>query len=221
MATADISEEELAVLRKAVGTHGRLIFAMVAGSASFNLATPTSDRDLFGVYLANERGPLQQQPSSFDSHNPDYAIYGPFLLSLSSLPAVALPHPRLPSSILIVFFPLVEVSKFAELLSKGNPKLVEPLYTERLCWTAPEWDLVQGIRRVALNLVTVKQYLAYSIQKLTSAKSPKVATKTQPATSPQKDLYHALRLAKEALLIASGKPVRLPPSQKKLYLYNI
>ena len=69
-----ILQEELDILHKAVGDRGRLIFAMVAGSAAFNLATPTSDRDLFGVYLSNESGPFQAPTESIDSHEPDYAI---------------------------------------------------------------------------------------------------------------------------------------------------
>jgi predicted nucleotidyltransferase len=73
-----ILQEELDILHKAVGDRGRLIFAMVAGSAAFNLATPTSDRDLFGVYLSNESGPFQAPTESIDSHEPDYAIYGTF-----------------------------------------------------------------------------------------------------------------------------------------------
>lgn len=72
----DITEEELNILRGAVGDRGRLIFAMVAGSAAYNCATPTSDRDLFGVYLANERGPFHAPIESLDSHSPDYSIYG-------------------------------------------------------------------------------------------------------------------------------------------------
>src|SRR4051812_20188746 len=86
---ADITEEELLILTKAVGEKGKLIFAMVAGSACFNLATPTSDRDLFGVYISNERGPFYPPTESIDSHNPDFAIYGTLASSTLQMTMVA------------------------------------------------------------------------------------------------------------------------------------
>lgn len=39
-----------------------------------------------------------------------------------------------------------EVEKFAELLDKGNPKLIEPLFAKKLLWSTPEWDALLPVR---------------------------------------------------------------------------
>jgi RNA repair pathway DNA polymerase beta family len=97
----------------------------------------------------------------------------------------------------------IEVGKFVELLGKGNPKLVEPLFASHLTWSAPEWEGAVAVRKTAINFNTVKQYLLYSQQKLKAAKEA-----LQAKQAPWKDLYHALRLAKEANRLASGNDVR-------------
>lgn len=76
----DITDEELSVLNTAVSDKGKIIFVMVCGSAAFNLNLPTSDRDLFAVYLANETGPFNKPALSMNSNNPDYCIYGTLVI---------------------------------------------------------------------------------------------------------------------------------------------
>jgi predicted nucleotidyltransferase len=100
---------------------------------------------------------------------------------------------------------VIEVTKFVQLLAKGNPKLVEPLFAPHLTWHTSEWDGAVAVRRAAINKITVIQYLSYSKQKLKSAKEA-----FEKKELPWKDLYHALRLAKEATRIANG--IDVPPS---------
>lgn len=79
----DITEAELAVLNNAVAGKGKLIFVMVCGSAAFNLNLPSSDRDLFGVYVADEKGPYTKPSPSMNSNDPDYCIYGTLAVTLN------------------------------------------------------------------------------------------------------------------------------------------
>jgi hypothetical protein len=73
---SEVTEEEISILKDATQDKGQLLFVMVCGSAAFNLALPTSDRDLFAVYLADERGPFSKPSASLNSNDPDYCIYG-------------------------------------------------------------------------------------------------------------------------------------------------
>uniref|UniRef100_A0A6B2L2M2 Nucleotidyltransferase n=1 Tax=Arcella intermedia TaxID=1963864 RepID=A0A6B2L2M2_9EUKA len=160
------------LLHKVVGTRGKLIFAMVCGSSCYNLSTAGSDRDLFGVYLANYEGPFVGVKEDFTGHDPDYCIY--------------------------------EVTKYCKLLCKGNPKLIEPLYSERFVWSTPEWEGIKLIRSISLNQTTVTQYKQYSRQQIHNFENDRKQNITN-----SKKLYHGLRLAIEAHTITLQKPPRI------------
>ena len=55
-----------------------------------------------------------------------------------------------------------EVEKFCRLLIKGNPSMIEMLWTERMCWTTPEWTALRNIRAQFLSSQAVLQYVGYA-----------------------------------------------------------
>lgn len=97
----------------------------------------------------------------------------------------------------------LELSKYAELLVKGNPKLVEPLYATHFLWSTEEWNALLTARSQALNQTTVAQYLSFSRQKIHS-----IEKDDDSFPSKCKQLYHAFRLALEAFNIVQNLPVR-------------
>lgn len=164
-----LMKEDLELLQGVVSSRGKLIFAMVAGSAGYNLGIATSDKDLFGVYLADEKGPFCPAPTSFDHTDPDYAIY--------------------------------EVNKYAELLIKGNPKVIEPLFTKHLAWCSEEWEAIAAIRHLAINKQTILQYKSFGKQQLRAA--------MEDHERVSKKFYHSKRLYLEALAMLEGKEPRV------------
>jgi len=78
---------------------------------------PSSDKDWFGVYLSKERGlHVAKNEGTLDGNDPDFVLYGCFFMFLW-----------------ISFFGL-EVAMYCKLLLKGNPKVVEPLFTCMFCF---------------------------------------------------------------------------------------
>eukprot|EP00727_Mastigamoeba_balamuthi_P009272 m51a1_g4968 hypothetical protein (497) ;mRNA; r:389804-391537 len=149
------------------------MLSFLSGSHAFNLATPTSDVDAFGVYAARTSGllslrPAEACPDVVDGKAPvDYAMY--------------------------------EARTYARLLLKGNPKVVEPLFSDKMCWRAPMFEELVSKRGVFLNKVTLRQYLGYAEEKLRNASKPETEKNV-----PKKQMYHALRLSFEAQRICNG-----------------
>jgi len=174
---------------------GVVLFAMVAGSKSFNLALPQSDTDYFAVYAGDISSlvSLKAPPEYIDHHQPDYVIY--------------------------------EVAYFCRLLLKGNPKLVEPLFVEHLCYQSPEWKELKKIRNSFITKNTIHQYVGYSMAQLgqaqRSSKQQQQQQQQQQHSQSQeekqeknqddvksresKKYYHTIRLLLEAKRMIEGK----------------
>lgn len=85
--------------------------------------------------------------------------------------------------------------KYAGLLLKGNPKVVEPLFSDKTFLYSPEMSVLLQHRATFLNQVTAMQYIGYAHNKLHAFAKEHI----------NKDLYHALRLASEADRIVNKK----------------
>eukprot|EP01122_Echinamoeba_exundans_P005004 TRINITY_DN1518_c0_g1_i1.p1 TRINITY_DN1518_c0_g1~~TRINITY_DN1518_c0_g1_i1.p1 ORF type:complete len:540 (-),score=47.78 TRINITY_DN1518_c0_g1_i1:494-2029(-) len=167
-----LEASELQMLRDVVGESGELIFAMRCGSWAYNMQTPTSDKDYFGVFIAKYKGPLFGLKSSFDRsgggpEQADYAIY--------------------------------DVETFCRLLVKGNPKVVEPLFSENRCWYSERWLQIRGCRSLVINLTVARQYFGFATAERRAIKSPATTDISKPT-------YHAMRLLNEASNILDGRP---------------
>ncbi|EGG17976.1 hypothetical protein DFA_06642 [Cavenderia fasciculata] len=137
----------------------QLLFFCQVGSHSFNLNVETSDNDYFGVY-------------ELDADQ---------LLSLTLSPHAALIDGHQPED-----FVLYELSKFCELLLKGNPKLVEPLFTERNCYISQKWEQLRSIRHSFISQLVISHYVSYSKSQLGDAKkaqNEKTSRVTTPSSS--------------------------------------
>eukprot|EP00026_Physarum_polycephalum_P004913 Phypoly_transcript_04939.p1 GENE.Phypoly_transcript_04939~~Phypoly_transcript_04939.p1 ORF type:complete len:562 (+),score=105.19 Phypoly_transcript_04939:362-2047(+) len=170
---ADTPQEEKQCLKKFLEdvmesrhVRGDVLFSSVAGSHSFNLAVATSDSDHFGVFQGHIDDVLSliPPPETFDSHNPDYAVF--------------------------------ELLMFCKLVLKGNPKLIEPLFSTHLCYDSPNWVELQKVRSSFLSKSVISQYLSYVHSQLKDIQKGEGEKK--------KKYYHALRLLGEAKRMVEG-----------------
>jgi uncharacterized protein len=153
---------------------GRLLFAKIWGSHSHNTALPESDVDYLAVYACTPRQLLALHPA-------------PETVSGNK-----------PD------FQAHEARKFASLLLKGNPGVVECLFTERDYIESPEWLALRKMRGSFLNEKTLHQYLGYcrgQLQRMSSGKS----LHTAGSKFNTKWAYHMIRLALDAERISSGQ----------------
>ena len=87
-----------------------------------------------------------------------------------------------------------EVEKYLLLLEKGNPKVIEPIFTSHLIWKSEDFrELLEIVQPFVLSKHTLTQYRHY-------AKSQKGDNEE----TPPKKRYHSIRLALEANRIARG-----------------
>jgi len=152
---------------------GTLLFARVAGSYGYNLNGPDSDMDFFVVYQA----PAEK------------------LLSLRQPPETV--DGTKPD------FAVHEIGKFCRLLLKGNPTIVEALWSDHHTYTTPAWERLRGMRRKFLSTHTVKSYLGYAkgqLQKLTHGSY----LHTTGGKYNTKWACHLIRLLTDAKRIADG-----------------
>ena len=156
---------------------GQILFSKVAGSHSFNLAMPESDMDYLAVYIAPTEKVLSIDP-----------------------PPETLDHKGPDWS-------AHEVGKFCRLLLKGNPNMVETLFTSKLaCGLDPWWSLLQAKRTLFLTKRVVLQYLGYcqaQLHKLV-AHSGTGGLHTSGGAYNTKWAYHMVRLVQDADAISSG-----------------
>jgi len=158
----------------------RNIFLLkTSGSQSYNLATPDSDHDFLGVFV-----------------NPVNSLFG-------------LRQPRDHYDGKDPDFQIHEIGKFANLLVKGNPNLVEIMFGRTENYIIPiEWEdywreLYEN-REILLNARTVRQYLGYAkgqYQRLTKGQS----LHTTGGQFNTKWAYHIIRLLLNAAQIAEGE----------------
>lgn len=152
---------------------GSIIFSKLWGSRSHNTAKADSDYDYLGVYVAKTRD----------------------VLSLDKPPeTVTSDKPD---------YQYHEAGKFAELLMKGNPGIIEMLFTEKFCYRYDTWRWLADRRREFLSAQVVKQYLGY-MQGQMKRLQKGAPLHTAGGEFGEKWVYHILRLGYQALKIASG-----------------
>ena len=154
---------------------GRCIFAKVWGSWSHNTQLPESDVDYLAVYQL-----------------PTQAI-----LSLVDWPDTL--DGKGPD------FQAHEIGKFCRLLLKGNPGIVECLFTERERLWTPEWQELCELREIFLNRQTLKSYLGYCDGQLHRLLAG-TRLHSKGGGYNTKWAYHLIRLALDAERIAQGQP---------------
>eukprot|EP01103_Thecamoeba_quadrilineata_P014834 TRINITY_DN4523_c0_g1_i1.p1 TRINITY_DN4523_c0_g1~~TRINITY_DN4523_c0_g1_i1.p1 ORF type:complete len:248 (-),score=48.46 TRINITY_DN4523_c0_g1_i1:26-769(-) len=115
-----------------------LLMVMITGSQSYNLATPSSDVDYFGVYLASKNDILGLDPPPESVSNqplgppPDADIY--------------------------------EAKKYCRLLIEGNPFAIETLFCERNIYESDSFRNLKKMRRIFLTKKAIRQYIGYVLQ---------------------------------------------------------
>jgi len=183
----------VAKLRTVVGEYGELIYAQRSGSWSFNLSVANSDVDYFGVFVAPDA--LKVKAKTLD-----HSVAGNAGDD----------------------WVLYELGMYIELLAKGNPKVVEPLYAPSFRWTSPLWESVtREFRPLVLNQVTISAYLSFAsfeyhtaVKMLNKTTTATTDAEQSPKTSANlaangKPLYHALRLTREAQRMLNGETPRV------------
>ena len=169
----------------------RPLFMKVWGSYSHNTELPTSDVDYLAVYAA---------PTSE-------------ILSMDKPPeTVTHSKPDLEAH---------EVEKFCRLLIKGNPSMVEMLFTEKMYWAADEWMALRNIREHFLSAQAVLQYIGYAKGQLANLKKG-TRLHTTGGEYNTKSAYHMLRVLGDAASMAQGgEPVVWKDGAEREFLMDI
>lgn len=150
---------------------GDVIFSSVAGSHSFNLAVATSDKDYFGVYQGHIDRVLSLMPPP-DTFDSHEPDYSVY-----------------------------ELQMFCKLVLKGNPKLIEPLFTTHFYYHNEDWLALQSLRDQLISKTVVSQYLSYANSQLKDIQRGEGQKK--------KKYYHALRLLGETERLVEGNPPKV------------
>lgn len=158
---------------KKVEMKGWVLFSKVWGSHSHDTQLPSSDIDYTGVYVAYNKDLLGLSP-------PDDTLRG-----------------NKPD------YQIHEVKKFCDLLLKGNPSIIEMLFTEKLKWCDPKWDVLYEARKLFLSATVVEQYLGYSGAQLQRFRNSK-PVHSKGGVAGEKWCYHMVRVAWDAERIALG-----------------
>ena len=158
---------------------GRVLFWKTWGSRSHNTELPSSDWDYLGVYLAPTKAvlSLHPPPETIDNSEAQKPDYQ-----------------------------IHEAGKFCKLLLKGNPGIIEMLFTERMCYESPEWLELKAKRNGYLTRTSVRQYLGYAEGQLKKlfAHSGDGGLHTKGGKYSEKWAYHLVRLLQDARRIAQG-----------------
>jgi predicted nucleotidyltransferase len=111
---------------------GKIIFAKIWGSRSFNLQNHDSDWDFAGVYVLplKEIIGIDSYRDVFNGDKPDFSFY--------------------------------EIKRFCELLLKGNPNFIEMLFTDKNTFETTDWASLKKIRKEFLCKQAVSQYIGYA-----------------------------------------------------------
>lgn len=166
--------DPIAYLNGPVFIPGRLLFSKIWGSHSHQTNMPESDIDYLGVYVATNERLLGMDP-------PPETITG-----------------EKPD------YQIHEVGKFCQLLIKGNPGIVEMLFTDRMVKKDSYWDALVAERHLFLSKRVVTQYLGYcqgQLHKMAAGGS----LHSKGGEYSTKWAYHMVRLAIDAKRIAQGK----------------
>jgi len=158
---------------------GKIIFGKLWGSRSHNTELPTSDEDFLAVYVSSNKELLGMFPPPDTVDNP------------TDVKPDYQAH---------------EVGKFCQLLLKGNPSIVEMLFTDRMCFDTPDWLTLKAYRKKFLSQVAVRQYLGYAegqLKKL-AHHTGNAGLHTKGGKYSEKWAYHMVRLLWDAKRIAQG-----------------
>ncbi len=169
---------------------GKIVMAKLWGSRSHNTHKETSDHDFSGVYICRTSEILSLMP-----------------------PIVTFKHDKEDSPDVSKAewpdYQFHEVGRFCELLLKGNPGILEMLFTKReLLVGVDEWNELVAMGDKFLTQQAVHQYLGYmggQLKRLINHKGQK-GLHTSGGAYNEKWAYHILRLAEDAKRIAVGQP---------------
>lgn len=173
MSISETKTPDLFTLIRTIQVPGRLIYAKVWGSYSHNTQREGSDVDYLVVYANTPQEILSLSPPKDTWENKKPDVQA---------------H---------------EVRKFARLLMKGNPGIVEALFTDHMDFATKEWEELRKIRMAFLSRNVVKQYLGYAegqMKRLLSH-SP---LHTKGGEYNEKWAYHMIRLMYDCDRIAKG-----------------
>lgn len=165
---------------KSTPVPGRVIYAKLWGSHSHNTALPTSDQDFLMVFQATTESVLSLHPPPETLTNPEG---------------------------LRPDYQAHEVRKFAHLLLKGNPGIIEALFTQKFYCTTVDWDRLALNCRDFLTANVVRQYLGYAQGQLHKlfAHGGDGGLHTKGGKYSEKWAYHLVRLLWDARRIAKGE----------------
>lgn len=152
---------------------GQCLFAKVWGSHSHNTAMPTSDIDYLAVYVADLRQLNGLQPP-------------PETVNKTA--------PDLEAH---------EVGKFCQLLLKGNPSMLETLFTETGLWF-PLWDELRVKRMDFLSQQALAAYIGYATAQLARFDAGNRLNAKRGEVG-EKWAYHMLRVSLDAHRISLGQ----------------
>lgn len=152
---------------------GDILFAKVWGSHSHNTHLETSDTDFLIVYNSPTDKILSLNP-------PPETIDG-----------------KGPD------FQAHELKKFCSLLVKGNPAIVECLFTDKMYKFTPEWVSLVDDKKKVLTKRCVQQYLGYAKGQLQRMKNG-TSVHTKGGRVTEKWCYHIVRLLYDAIRIVDG-----------------
>lgn len=167
---------------------GWVLFSKVWGSHSHDTQLPGSDVDYTGVYVAYNR-------DFFGLHPPSDTLSG-----------------NKPD------YQVHEVKKFCDLLLKGNPGIIEMLFTDRFMWFDQKWKPLRDARRKFLCATVVRQYLGYSQAQLQRFRHSK-PVHSKGGVAGEKWCYHMVRVAWDAERISRGDEPKVwkdGPEKEKL-----
>jgi predicted nucleotidyltransferase len=156
---------------------GNIVFARIWGSVAYNTALPTSDCDFSVVYAIPPKELL--------------SLYSPSDTITSSESSKPDYHGY-------------DIKKFCNLLIKGNPGLIECLFTEKpMYYGTSGWEDLRLHRKSFLTTKVVKSYLGYVQGQLHRIKEGR-SVHSKGGEQNEKHSYHMLRLAQDAYAIAEG-----------------
>lgn len=160
---------------------GKLIFCKVWGSHSHNTALPESDVDYMAVYLLPTR-----QVLSFEGCQDTYESEKPDVQA----------H---------------EVAKFCRLLMKGNPGILEMLFTEKMCYEGSYWNEIKEHRMSFVSQKALRQYLGYAEAQMKrfEAHGGERGLHSKGGSATEKWSYHMARLLGDAVRMAHGLPPKV------------
>lgn len=166
---------------------GEIIFRGLGGSHSYGVATPDSDYDLKFIYVQPTTDFLGLNVPTRDTHDGKIELDG-----------------------VECDFVAYEVRKFAGLLLKGNPNIIEFLYfPEDLYEADGDWLKLVGHRKRFLTQEAIKQYTGYAAGQMkrlqNKLEGKKASLHTTGGEYNTKWAYHMVRLMWEVDLIATGR----------------